>query len=459
VPLPSIASDIPLDQAGQAGGPTPAAAPPLSFFDQTRLGFKVAGAQADWGWNQHNYEVGAYHEIRQALEAKGYKLPQTPLLSSGDEADFYASGYHPGQPWLAGPKARERYDAFWQAFADARARDANFAPAYKDVHDFGTLLDHVRGQRNSDVTDVAARAPDGLGAGGFVGQLGRAALDPLSWIPLAGPEVEAATTGGRILARALGAAAVNGGITAGLEPFVQRDAAAIGQNRTAGDFVSDLLASTAFGFALGGAHEALRLPASPFHSFDATVARPSAKWSRGAAHARRAGGDPRDRARRRGQGDLAVRAGPAGDDAHAQALDRGHARVNNGAAQRGAGQAGRARDASPARGRRRGALPARELLKAKIHASRRRRRPEPRRRRALGPYQFEPRTWVSLFKRRYPGDKRSFDQIAALREDPHLNDVLINDLLARMRRRCAMPGSRKMRATSISRTCSATTAR
>jgi hypothetical protein len=84
------------------------------------------------------------------------------------------------------------------------------------------------------------------------------------------------------------------------------------------------------------------------------------------------------------------------------------------------GQADRARGiaAAPADVRR-ARMPARELLKAKIHSAEGRTAAEPRSAAARsGPYQFEPRTWVSLFKRRYPGDTRSFDQIAALRDRP-----------------------------------------
>jgi hypothetical protein len=153
--------------------------------------------------------------------------------------------------------------------------------------------------------------------------------------------------------------------------------------------------------------------------------------------------------------------GPEGDDHHSQWLDTAmKAMTGDGPGTRGPVKpiareaiAGGADDVGDAHA---GARAAQGENPQRRGAAR---RPQPARLECAGPYQFEPRTWVSLFKRRYPGDTRSFDQIAALREDPHLNDVLINDLIAENSAALRTPASRKARRTSTSRTCSDRTRR
>lgn len=49
---------------------------------------------------------------------------------------------------------------------------------------------------------------------------------------------------------------------------------------------------------------------------------------------------------------------------------------------------------------------------------------------ALGPYQFMPETWNSLYIRRFGTGGLTPDQIAAKRTDPRINEVLMDDLLA-----------------------------
>jgi hypothetical protein len=123
-------------------------------------------------------------------------------------------------------------------------------------------------------------------------------------------------------------------------------------------------------------------------------------------------------ARRRGQGDLAVRAGPAGDDAHAAALDRdARAHGDRCRSARTVKPIAREQVIGPERRRGRGR---RRASCSRRRSTRRGRGAKPGSGAAFGPYQFVPRTWVSLFKRRYPNDTRSFDEIAALRGDPHL---------------------------------------
>jgi hypothetical protein len=76
-------------------------------------------------------------------------------------------------------------------------------------------------------------------------------------------------------------------------------------------------------------------------------------------------------------------------------------------------------------------FPARELLKAKIHAvEARTAAPTSPAEARSGPISSSRGRGSACSSAAIPNDTRSFDEIAALREDPHLNDVLINDLIS-----------------------------
>jgi hypothetical protein len=433
VPVPTTVQDIPLDQAGQVGGTTPPAGPPLSFFDKIKLGWKSAGAGPDWGFNQVNWRNSAIGDINEALRKKGV----APVVDLMDP-----SGWGRTRPIKPGESADDyRNRLYGEVLAQAdriRAQDPKFLPEYAQVHDEGALTELVHNRRNQSLAEVGEAAPDGLGLGGFVGAAGHGFVDPTSYIPIGGPAVKAVGIGRAILGTALREGAANMALTTVEEPFVRQDAKALGIDRTMSDTVFDIGAAGVTGAGIGSTFKALGIAfdhlsgkqaSGPVSDVDVANAFTEAvppehrtPDEQAAVHAIHREADVKSTS--------PFVDSPAGDDAHATWLDRALSAVTGGPdaprtvkpIAREAIAAGE--DVSGTR------QPGRETLKAKIHrveatatndyneASG-----------AMGPYQFTARTWVSLFKRRYPGDGRSFDQIASLRRDPHLNDVLINDLI------------------------------
>lgn len=435
---PDAFSDMTLDQAGELGLSTPAAAPPLGFFDKVKLGGQQAAAGADWGLNEMNWRNRALGEVRDALKARGIDPvdPFGPVRQNPGETPVQA--------------VDRRWSELFDQIHRVRGIDDKFLPDYAAVLDRDGFDALIAGRRNASLAEVEHKAPGGLGAAGFIGGVLHGFKDPTSFIPVGGAAKDVALPlVQQILRTAAREAAANAGFTIASEPLVRGDAARLGQERGLGDFAFDLGASAVtggviggVGGGIGGAHErfnaraygeALTREAAANSSWDVRVARAFAEAvppdkrtpdEQAAIHA--------------AERDSEVKAtspfieGPEGSDHHYQWLDTAMRALHGEAAPvtavkpvaREALAAGTA-DASGTR------MPGREQLKAKIHAAE---GPHGGRNllgsNALGPYQFEPRTWVSLFKRRYPGDKRSFDEIAALRENPHLNDVLINDLIA-----------------------------
>lgn len=451
--LPSIAGDIPLDVAGQTGGPTPAAVPPLSFFDRLKLGYKQDQARPSWGFNETNWKNSALSEIADAMRKKGVPPVVDPMNIDAAIGDTI----HPGEDY--GQAEDRLYRQLFAQVAKIRGGDANFLPEYAAVGDKASFDELVRGRQKAQLEDVGRTAPDGLGLAGFLGGIAHGAQDPINFLPIGGEASAATNIGTRILQNGLRWGAINAGVTAVTEPLVRQHAQELGVDRTNQDFMVDLLSSGATGFALGGPiaegfrfaggkfvdalkarqapeqapEQAADNPApSPFDGFDAKVAQTFADI------VPREQRTPDEQAAIDGiTRDAEVKAtspfvpSPAGDDAHARSLDTALHRINNpdAAVRRGTVKpiaresiAG-PDDVDATR------MPARELLKARIHAAE---GDGPNRAggSALGPYQFEPRTWVSLFKRRYPNDTRSFEEIASLRTDPHLNDVLVDDLIS-----------------------------
>lgn len=464
MPSPDAYSDIDIHQAGEIGLSTPAAAPPLSFFDKVKLSWKQAGADHDWGFNQVNWRESALDEIVKGLRAKGIE----PAVTHPED-DNEVSRKFPIQRGESYDSHRARvYQALLDQVAAVRRTDPNFLPDYATVTDKPSLDKLLVTRRQAALADVAQRAPDGLGFAGFVGSLGHGAIDPASWIGIGGEAKVGLSVAQQLLRSSVRNATANVAFTAATEPLVRRDATTLGQQRGFGDFLGDLGMAAVTGGALGGVvtagvhapraigerlfpsivrqHDAdafgkaltneiarTALP-SELKSFDPTVARifgdivpPEQRTpdEQAAMHAVERDAET--------HATSPFLTGPEGSDHHSQWLDQAmQAMSSDEPALRGPVKgiareaiAGGTADASGAR------FPGREQLKARIHSAE---GPHGGRNllgsNALGPYQFEPRTWVNLFRRRYPGDKRSFDEIAALREDPHLNDVMINDLIA-----------------------------
>lgn len=435
-------STPPIEQDAALGVATPAASAPLGFFDKVRLGDRAAAAGPDWGWNQENWEGRVSGAISEALTKRGVKfMPRSVGRTSGDQQ-------------ITG--------AMLQALAEVRKTDPDFLPEYGDVTDFASLRARALRMRQEESAEVEGLAPGGLGVPGFIGGLVHGLQDPSSFIPIPGGPVTAGV-GKRILITGAREAGVNVAFTVGTEPLVQQDAAALGVERTAADFVTDVGIAATAGGIIGGGFEAGRAgvpkaidaltpldrkvakaieaaplpgaPDNPFASFDVRVARAFA-----AAVPPEKRTPDQQAAINAIERDAEVKAtspfvaGPEGDKAHAELLDMTFK------AARGDGPPPPSR---PARAVAREQLAAgtadaatlrhsaRETVKAKIHRAEVSARDDYNEvSGATGPYQFLKSTWLRYFRRRYPGDRRTDAEIAGLRRDPRLNDVLMNDLMA-----------------------------
>jgi hypothetical protein len=426
-----------LDDLSQLGPSTPAAVPPIDFFDKVRLGYKADAADADWGFNEVNWRNQALDEVQSALRKKGIE-PVNP---------FGPVKQQPGETPV------QAVDRQWGALFDqvqhVRAGDQGFLGDYAEVSDRASFDKFILDRRNASLAEVSRKAPDGLGAAGFIGGIGHRLIDPTNYIPVGGQIKDGLSFGQVVLRTAAREAGANVALTTVLEPAVQADAAKLGEHRGIGDVLFDIGLAGATGGVIGGTfgaagHAVHRVNATAFDTAMTGEASANSSWDVRVARAFAEAVPPEKRtpdeqaALHAIERDAEVKStspflrGPEGDDHHSQWLDTAmKAMTGDGPGTRGPVKpiareaiAGGA-DVSATR------MPARELVKAKIHSAE---GPHGGRNllgsNATGPYQFEPRTWVSLFKRRYPGDTRSFDQIAALREDPRLNDVLINDLIA-----------------------------
>jgi hypothetical protein len=312
---------------------------------------------------------------------------------------------------------------------------------------------------------VDSAAPDGLGFAGFVGGAAHGFVDPSSYIPVLGPEKLLATSiASQIVRTAAREAGANMVFTTVSEPLVRRDAEQLGIERGFGDFLFDLGASGVAGAAIGGGFAgAVHVPRAAGNALFPGLVRRYDAASFGKALTReiertdipdgplkgrdatlaRVFGDtvPRDERTPDEQAaidavtrDAEVKAtspfvpGPLGDDEHAKWLDLAMRSLHDDRpAPRTVKPIAREQVAGPedVSGAR---MPERELLKAKIGAVE-----GAAKNPASGAefkYQFVPQTWVSLFKRRYPNDTRSFGEIAALRSNPQLREVLMNDLIS-----------------------------
>lgn len=455
-------SDLSLDQAGALGASSPAAVPPISFFDKVRLGFKRGENAPDWGFNELDKGVHAYQEIYEELRKRGYKLTEEPDFHGfWNIGQREARGERIDPRKMAFPWQLDEYQALWRAFADARSRDPKFLPQYADAHDGGTLIAHLRQGMNEALEDVDRQAPNGLGFAGFIGELGHGARDPLNYVGDGlGASAKATTILGKVASAGGRNAALNMGITAATEPLVRRSSEERGLERTTGDFLIDLGVAGTAGLVLGGAGEAVpgtidavrdrrraataavEPPAveAPQASAPGQAERPATTMAQ--TFAETVPPEQRTPAEQAAlhviEREEEVRStspfveGPVGDDEHVAWLDVGLRALNGEGPMPGAKTRPVAREAiangtaDPSVTR----SPPRAALKARIHQAE-----APNGgynllgSGALGPYQFMPQTWVTLFRRRYPNDKRSFEQIAALRSDPALNEVLIDDLI------------------------------
>ncbi len=453
-------SPLTIDQARRQGAGGPAAdRPGPGFIESIRLGFARANAQPDWGANQRNWEERALAEIRAGLRQRGFSL---------EEVD------PPYDPRWA-PMVRDREIARLLGLAQRqRERDPDFLPDYAGITDRGGLEALIARRRAAEVQRIDSEAQGGSAIGDFIGQTGRGLTDPLSYIPIPGGP---ASTGiaRQIIGTGIREAGANMAVTAAIEPLVQMDAARIGTERGAGDFLMDLGTSGAAGFVIGGAFEAA--PHGARAAYEAIVPldrRAAAALADAAivpsppgqaghldfealrafqqsvpAQARTLDQQAAMHVVRR-DAELASTSpfvpGPAGDDAHRGWLDLAMRRLTEPDAVPAVGPAPvpRSRIVAGAAGVGQSRFPAREELKARINRAETSARDDYNEGSgAMGPYQFLASTWFNYFRRRYPNDPRLAAEaaalrrnprrggpIAALRRDPALNDLLMNDLLA-----------------------------
>jgi hypothetical protein len=446
-----------------AAAPAARPVPAPGLLESIGLGFRRAGAQEDWGFNQTRWSARAYGEMYAALRARGHdfgNLSWTDLAVDEQRQQAARNGRMIG-PWTTLPnvaRARE----FWQAIEAERARDHNFLAGYGDVHDYSSFDRHVADMRSAEVNRLDAQAEGGSRVGAFIGQIAHAPFDPSSWVPIPGAaEMIGAETVARGVLAAAGRTALREGaanmvITAAQEPLVRQDAARLGHERTAEDFIYDEATAGIAGVGIGGAvhlaPHAARAAADALTPFDRRVAREVAAAPIDPnAHA-----DVRmaqqfeamvPREQRTPDQQMALNvvarngqvrqgspftAGPAGDDEHAHLLgEHGRAVAQGALPSEVAPRAIRRSEVETGGGASGARSPAFEQVKARIHRAEAPGRDDFNESSgATGPYQFLASTWNSYYRRRYPHDPRSDTQIAALRRDPALNEQLMNDMLA-----------------------------
>jgi GNAT superfamily N-acetyltransferase len=222
------------EDRARGAGTEAAEAPGPGFLESIGLGFRAARSGPDWGQNQNNYEGRIRTHLRQLLKAKGIDL-----------AEAYSD------PRGGGMRIADRL--LFDSLARIRESDPDFASDYAEVSDEATMTAFARRQRLADYQAAGAALDNGSTAGSLVGALGAGLVDPTSYIPIAGPASKGASVARQILGVAGREAAANAAMTAALEPLVQMDSAALGVERTAGDFLTELGVSAVAGGVIGGA--------------------------------------------------------------------------------------------------------------------------------------------------------------------------------------------------------------
>lgn len=235
--------------------------PPRYGFgiDALRSGWQKGRAGTDWGLNQSRYEGDIQHAIAGALAKKGYDVPTFDQDVARTATRVKAAG-----GWVTPGFRRTLEDSelFWGMVADARRNDPNFMSEFSGIVDSETLSLTAHARRNKDEAEADRTYLQSSTAGKaahWLGRIATAGADPLSYIPVGGGLAQGTTTAARILNTAGREAAINAGITLGIEPLVRQDAAARGEERTALDTAVDVGIAGAFGGILGGIEGGVRV--------------------------------------------------------------------------------------------------------------------------------------------------------------------------------------------------------
>lgn len=387
---------------------------PPGFLDSVGLGWQRARAAPDWGYNQRNYEERFAFDTYKVLREKGY------VTRPMDDSLVARIGrtLRGGQP-----------DPFWAALAKARADGVKLPHA--DIHDAASLTAYAEVQRRLDMARADARLADGSTAGMLTGELLAGMADPTSYLPVGGSEMKAAGLARSILSLGVREAKANAGMAVAMEPWVQRDAAALGVDRTAAEAGTDIAVQGGAGFVIGGlggaASRLLRGRGGDDTlraDFEAAVPAENRTEEEQAALGVLEGASEADRAN-------PFVPSPRGDDVHAARWQ------NAGSVARGersyVPEVRRASVAEVAAG-----APAnlrfgeRARYKARVRAAESSGNDiaQAASSSAYGRYQPIKSTWLAWFNQRYPGNGLTPDQIYAKRADGALQEIFMDDFTA-----------------------------
>ena len=239
------------EDADQVTAGLPAAAPrDIGFGGGVQAGFDAARSGADWGANQATYEGRILAPIKAEADQMGFQ--NQPIAGGGRGTRLSI--------WQA---EDAQIDQLLSFINQQRRKNPKLLSQYSGLLTRADVGREAIRLRKIDLDDANERLGRTSGAGqigGFVGQVGAAGLDPLSYIPVGGAGI-GVSVARQILGVAAKEAAANAAITAISEPLVQRDAARLGIDRSVGDAITEIGAAAVFGGVLGGGAEALGIGA------------------------------------------------------------------------------------------------------------------------------------------------------------------------------------------------------
>ena len=236
-----------------------AAAPPVHGFgmDTLAAGWKAGQAGTDWGWHQANYESEIRDQLEDELRTRGREVPHYDAVAALTGRRLKAAGAEIDSL----TKSRmDDADRFWGVVAEEKKRDPHFAKQFDGLDDVESVgrAALARRKKDEDAGNAVYARSTGMGkVAWWLGNLGTGTTDPLTYIPLTGGVTKAATVTGRIFNTALREAGVNAVAQLALEPLIQIDASARGQERGFGDVATDVALAGTLGGALGGGQAGL----------------------------------------------------------------------------------------------------------------------------------------------------------------------------------------------------------
>lgn len=245
--------------------PVAAAAPPPVFGfggDTLAAGWKAGKAGTDWGLHQANYENDIRDQLADELRKRGRDVPHYDFASVRTGRRLKTAGADV-DPLMK--RRIEDADRFWGLVAEEKSRDPKFAAQFASLIDEDSVQSEalVRRQRDEDAAGEVYSRSTGLGkTAWWVGNFATGFTDPLSYIPIGGGVSKGATIAAKILNTAGREAAINAAAQIALEPLIQVDAAARGQDRGVGDVAVDVGFAAGLGGLLGAGEAGLTMALS-----------------------------------------------------------------------------------------------------------------------------------------------------------------------------------------------------